>query len=194
MKSIRWIFWIIISIFLAEVSLDIYQCFHRQGNVFILYQAITSESDKKAASPNEPAKEMEEQAIWLVVGALISGLIGFGFAWLSDILRIRRERALAAYNRRRNFLAAMAEIRHEASFINYGNMGEDYRKLLPRISYQAGLIREDFSHVSDGFDECLISLYRLDQSKINEPENQMVIMQTIDWFIGFVERKHKKYQ
>jgi hypothetical protein len=195
MKSIRWILWVIFLILLAELLFQIYQYANQQRqNIFIFYQAIQSESAEKTANPNESFNDMEKQATWLVVGALISGIIGFGFAWVSDILRIRRERVLAADNRRRNFLASMSQIRHEASFVDYGNMGEIYKSLLPRISYQCGLIRDDFAHVSDGFDECLIALYRLDEPKINEPQNQAQIMKTIDLLIGFVERNHKKEQ
>ncbi len=80
----------------------------------------------------------------------------------------------------------------ESESFENGKMEETYKTLLPLISYQSSLIREDFSHVSGGFDECLINLYRLDERKISQPHNQAEIIQTIDLLMGFVERNNKR--
>lgn len=135
----------------------------------------TGEEYCKIAGKNK-MNEHTFQVVLTILGGFIAALVGLLTGWILNRRQRADEKAAVIENRRRGFLAAMNQIRHQASFVNYEKMGETYKSLLPLISYQAGLIRDDFSHVSKGFNDCLIGLYRLDETKINNPQNQADII------------------
>jgi hypothetical protein len=86
------------------------------------------------------------ETILVVLGGIITGGIGLFTGWLLHNLQRAGERAAGIENRRREFLAFMAELLAEAQLHHPPNtFGTWYGNKKPNLQHAATLIRGDFA-------------------------------------------------
>lgn len=188
MKSLLFALAGIILIFLFEfIFIQKSFCLDNK-NIYKFTIAISNEVEN---NKNEAVNKCQmKDHIWEIFFTVLGGLLSAGAGLLAGHVSAIRNKRIEKENRIRIFLATMAKIRHESVLVDLDKRPDFYKSILPFITQNAELIRNDFTHVSEGFDDCLVSIYKWDGPKIENHENQMNIIQCIDLFIGFV-KNHK---
>jgi hypothetical protein len=133
-------------------------------------------------------KERTWQAILTILGGVIAGIEGFVSAWWINKLQRDGEQAAALQNRRREFLAFMAQFRAQA---NWQYRKDEFylflRNVTPNFHHASSLIRKDIAaEKGQAFERFIVAVSTCDHGK-NEEGNQEQLLKSIDALVLFVK-------
>jgi hypothetical protein len=125
------------------------------------------------------------EAIKLILAGIIGGLIG---ARANDRLTRNRERESGVANRKRDFLAFMAQLKAQAMVTHITEFGEFYANKIPNLRHSSELIAGDF-HAGKraDFEVLVAAACDLTEKDIYNPNNKQEIMARVEEIIAFVK-------